>query len=90
MQNIHSYPKLESTDLRVIGERAQDGVESQLLVIQTPFGYRRTAELYAPQDEEMHAAILYIHMIVRPGNTGTTSPIKPISSTKSVKISTMT
>lgn len=61
MQNIHSYPKLESKDLRVIGKRVQDGVESQLLVIQTPFGYRRTAELYALQDKDIHAAILYIH-----------------------------
>lgn len=61
MQNIHTYPKLESTDVRVIGKRAQDGVENQLLVIQTPFGYRRTAELYSAQGEELHAAILYIH-----------------------------
>lgn len=61
MQNIHSYPKLESKDVRVIGKRVQDDVESQLLVIQTPFGYRRTAELYSPQHKESHAAILYIH-----------------------------
>lgn len=61
MQNIHSYPKLESKDVRVIGKRVQDEVESQLLVIQTPFGYRRTAELYSPQHKESHAAILYIH-----------------------------
>lgn len=61
MQNIHSYQKLESKDVRVIGRRAEDGVESQLMVIQTPFGYRRSAELYSPQDGEPHAAILYIH-----------------------------
>lgn len=61
MQSIHSYPKLESTDVRVVGTRVQDEVESQLLVVQTPFGYRRTAELYSPQNHESHAAILYIH-----------------------------
>ena len=61
MQNFHSYPKLESSDVRVIGKRVQDDIESQLLVIQTPFGYRRTAELYSPQNNEAHAAILYIH-----------------------------
>jgi dienelactone hydrolase len=61
MQNIHSYQKLESQDVRVIGKRSEDGVESQLLVIQTPFGYRRTAEMYSPEHGEPHAAILYIH-----------------------------
>lgn len=61
MQNIHSYPKLEAADVRVIGKRVQDEIESQLLVIQTPFGYRRTAEIYTPHDDELHAGILYIH-----------------------------
>jgi dienelactone hydrolase len=61
MQTIHSYPKLESQDVRVIGKQVEDGVERQLLVLQTPFGYRRTAELYSPQDAEPHAAILNIH-----------------------------
>lgn len=61
MQTIQTYPKLETNDVRVIGRRAQDGVESQLLVLQTPFGYRRTAELFSPQSEEPQAAILYLH-----------------------------
>lgn len=61
MQTIQTYQKLETDQVRVIGKRAQDGVESQLLVIQTPFGYRRTAELFSPQSEESHAAILYLH-----------------------------
>jgi dienelactone hydrolase len=47
--------------VRVIGKRSEDGVASQLLVIQTPFGYRRTAEVYSPEHEEPQAAILYIH-----------------------------
>lgn len=61
MQTIHTYQKLETNDLRPIGRRVQDGIESQLLVIQTPFGYRRTAEIFSSQGAEMHAAILYIH-----------------------------
>jgi predicted esterase len=61
MQNFENYQLLESNDLRLIGKRAQDGVESQLLVVQTPFGYRRTAELFSPQREEPSAAILYVH-----------------------------
>lgn len=61
MQTIQTYPKLETTDLRLIGKRAQDGIESQLLVMQTPFGYRRTMELFSPQSDGPHAAILYVH-----------------------------
>jgi predicted esterase len=61
MQHISTYQKLESGDVRLVGKRARDGMESQLLVIQTPYGYRRTAELFSPQTETVHAAILYVH-----------------------------
>jgi dienelactone hydrolase len=45
----------------VIGRRVQDGLESQLLVFQTPFGYRRVAEQFRPEGDHSLAAILYIH-----------------------------
>ena len=61
MMNIHDYPKLEAKDIRLIRKREEDGVERQLLVVQTPFGYRRIAELFLPQREGPYAAILYIH-----------------------------
>ena len=61
MQNTHEYQKLETKDVRVIGRRTQDGIESQLLVMQTPFGYRRTGELFRPERDDPLAAILYIH-----------------------------
>jgi len=61
MFNFDDYQKLESTDVRLIGRRKLDGIESQLLAIQTPFGYRRTAELFSPQAEDTCAAILYAH-----------------------------
>ena len=61
MQNIHEYQKLEEKDIRLAGKRAQDGIESQLLVVQTPFGYRRIAELVRPEAEGVYAAVLYIH-----------------------------
>jgi dienelactone hydrolase len=61
MQTISTYRKLESEDVRLIGKRAADGIETQLLVIQTPYGYRRVAELYSPQTERPCAAILYLH-----------------------------
>ena len=49
MMNMTDYQKLDAKDVRLIGKRVQDGVESQMLVVQTPFGYRRTAELFLPQ-----------------------------------------
>ena len=63
LARMRDYPKFESRDLRVIGKRIQDEVESQLMVIQTPFGYRRVAELFRPEGEgqDMFAAILYVH-----------------------------
>jgi dienelactone hydrolase len=61
MINIHDYQKLESRDIRLIRQRMEGSVESHLMVIQTPFGYRRIAELFLPQAEKSFAAILYIH-----------------------------
>jgi dienelactone hydrolase len=61
LSNIQSYPKLDSKDVRLIGRRVKDDVESQLMVIQTPFGYRRAAELFRPAAEGSYAAILYLH-----------------------------
>lgn len=61
MQNIHEYPKLEEKYIRLAGKRTQEGIESQLLIIQTPFGYRRVAELFRPEAGGIYAAVLYIH-----------------------------
>ena len=61
LSRMRDYPRLESQDVRLIGRRAEDGVESQLLVIQTPFGYRRVAELVRPEGEGPFAAVLYVH-----------------------------
>ncbi|MFT3893530.1 MAG: hypothetical protein QM730_18025 [Anaerolineales bacterium] len=58
---MREYPKLKSKDTRLIGRRADNGIESQLLVIQTPFGYRRMAEMICPEGKEPIAAILYVH-----------------------------
>ena len=66
LAKMREYQKLESKDLRVIGKRVQDGIESQLMVMQTPFGYRRVAEMFRPEGGgsdhgEDRAAILYVH-----------------------------
>lgn len=61
LSQMREYPKLESKDIRLIGRRTEDGVESRLMVIQTPFGYRRMAEVFCPEGKESTAAILYVH-----------------------------
>jgi dienelactone hydrolase len=61
LPQMREYQKFESKDVRVIAKRTQDGIESQLLVIQTPFGYRRVAELFRPEGKGSYAAILYVH-----------------------------
>lgn len=61
LSKMRDYQKLDAKDLRIIRSRAQDGLESQLLVIQTPFGYRRIGELFRPEGNEKLAAILYVH-----------------------------
>lgn len=61
LQKMRAYQVFESKDLRIIGKRPADGIENQLMVIQTPFGYRRVAELFRPTDEGSFAAILYSH-----------------------------
>ena len=61
LAQMRDYQKLESKDVRVLGKRVQDGIESQLLVIETPFGYRRVAEMFRPERDTPLAAILYVH-----------------------------
>jgi len=61
LTKMRDYQRLVSKDVRLISTRVEDGLESQLYVIQTPFGYRRVAELFQPVDRENLAAILYVH-----------------------------
>ena len=61
MMNIHDYQKLDIKDTRLNRKLEEEEVERQLLIMQTPFGYRRVAELFLPQTEAPFAAILYIH-----------------------------
>ena len=63
LSKMRDYQRLNANDVRMIGKRVQDSVESQLLVIQTPFGYRRAAEIFSPEGESdgLLAAILYVH-----------------------------
>jgi dienelactone hydrolase len=61
LNRIKDYPKLNSTDVRVISQKKEEGYEKQLLVFQTPFGYRRMAELFTPVVEGSHPLILFVH-----------------------------
>lgn len=58
---MREYPKLDPKDVRVLGQREENGIKSQLLVIQTPFGYRRVAEIFQPEAAGSYPAILYVH-----------------------------
>jgi dienelactone hydrolase len=58
---MRNYPSLEAKDVRLIQERTEKGIETQLFVIQTPFGYRRTAALLRPEVDGLYPAILYVH-----------------------------
>jgi dienelactone hydrolase len=46
---------------RLVGQRSEHGIESQLIVTSSPFGYRRMAELIRPEGDPPFAAILYVH-----------------------------
>lgn len=61
LTKMQNYPKLSPADVRVLGSKKEEGYTKQLLVFQTPFGYRRTAELFAPDGEGPHALILFVH-----------------------------
>jgi predicted esterase len=61
LTQMRDYPKLEPNDVRVLVKRVKDGMELQLLVIQTPFGYRRVAEMVRPEGGSSLTAVLYVH-----------------------------
>jgi dienelactone hydrolase len=61
LSQMQNYPKLARSDVRLARQKAEDDFEKQLLVFQTPFGYRRMAELFRPFGDGPFAAILYVH-----------------------------
>jgi dienelactone hydrolase len=61
LPQMQTYNKDLPYLFRPIGKRSEDGIESQLLVTSSPFGYRRMAELIQPEDHAPLAAILYVH-----------------------------
>lgn len=61
LSQMQNHPKLVHTDVRVLGAKKEEGYTKQLLVFQSPFTYRRMAELYTPEGEGPHPLILFLH-----------------------------
>ena len=61
LSKMRDYQKPVPSDVRLLAQRTEDGIEKQLLVFQTPFGYRRTAELFRPEGDGLFPAVLYVH-----------------------------
>jgi dienelactone hydrolase len=61
LEEMRVHAALEPRHVRLRIHREEEGCERDLLIFQTPFGYRRTAELFRPVGEGPFAAILYIH-----------------------------
>jgi len=61
LTQMKNYPKLSAADVRILAVKKEAGYEKQLLVFQTPFGYRRMAELFLPAGAGPFPLILYIH-----------------------------
>jgi predicted esterase len=52
---------LNPADARLLVEKKEEGYSKRLLVFQTPFGYRRMAELFTPENKGPHPLILFLH-----------------------------
>ena len=61
LTQMKNYPKLSAADVRILAVKKEAGYEKQLLVFQTPLGYRRMAELFLPAGAGPFPLILYIH-----------------------------
>jgi GNAT superfamily N-acetyltransferase/dienelactone hydrolase len=61
LEQIKNYPRVAQRDIQIVSQRVVEDLQRALLVIQTPFGYKRAAEIFAPQDAHTCAAILFVH-----------------------------
>ena len=61
LSEMRNYKMLLSSDVHLIVQKKEEGYEKHLLVFQTPFGYRRMAELFLPEGTGPFPVILYIH-----------------------------
>lgn len=61
LNRIENYPRAAGDDVLVVSQRATEDLMRTLLVIQTPFGHKRAAEIFAPEHAEQCAAVLFVH-----------------------------
>lgn len=61
LNKMKTYSPLQPADVRVLRSRKNDGYEKSFLVFQTPFGYRRVAELFRPNGDGPFPVILFVH-----------------------------
>jgi predicted esterase len=61
INQMKNHEKLLSSDVRLLVQKKEEGYEKQLFVLQTPFGYRRMAELFLPEGTGPFPVILYVH-----------------------------
>lgn len=57
------YSSSAPLDLRKVGRRKEDGIETHLFTYHTPHGVRRVGEIIRPTGEGTCAAILYVHWL---------------------------
>ena len=61
LPKMQNYNKALPFVFRHVSIRSEDGIESQLMVTSSPFGYRRMAEMIRTESQTPCAAILYVH-----------------------------
>ena len=61
LPKMQNYNKDLPFVFRHVSIRSEDGIESQLMVTSSPFGYRRMAEMIRTESQTPCAAILYVH-----------------------------
>ena len=61
LSDFDHYPHLAPGDVRALRTRSESGVSKSLHIFQTPFGYRRAAELFRPEGEGIYPLLLYVH-----------------------------
>lgn len=61
LSRMKDYPKLNPSDVRLLGKKDESGYSKHLFAFQSPFGYRRMAELFMPENTGPHPLILFLH-----------------------------
>ena len=61
LESLEQYARVQPTDAQIISQRVVNDLQRTLLLIQTPYGYKRVAEMFAPEHAQNCAAILFVH-----------------------------